>query len=357
MLLIPMNQERIKVAVVGASGYTGQELLRLLIMHPQVDLVAVTSRKEAGRSLSDVFPRFTAAPSIDGLVFMEPEIDTIVASGATCAFLALPHGVAYQFAGQLLSRGIRIVDLSADFRLRDAEVYEEFYGEAHPAPDLLADAVYGLPELRREEIIGAELVASPGCYPTSILVPLVPLVRKGIIDPDSIVISSVSGASGAGKKADTTLLFTEINESVRAYGAPKHRHLSEIEQELSIAADRKVVVSFVPHLMPVNCGIASTIFGDLNEPVASTSAEIAETLEEFYQGSRFVRILGEDAFADTKNVTRTNFVDVGWVIDSRTGRLILSSAEDNLGKGAGGQAIQSFNLMNGLAEDCGLLNF
>ncbi len=352
-----MKQERVKVAVVGASGYTGQELLRLLIMHPLVDLVAVTSRTEAGRSLGEVFPRYTGAPSIEGLVFMEPEIDTIAASGATCAFLALPHGVAYEFAGQLLSRGIRIIDLSADFRLRDANVYEEFYGDVHPAPELLADAVYGLPELRRDEIIGADLVASPGCYPTSILVPLVPLIQKGLIDPDSIVISSMSGASGAGKKADTTLLFTEINESVRAYGAPKHRHLSEIEQELSIAAGRKVLVSFVPHLMPVNCGIASTIFCNLNDATESASEKIAATLGEFYQGSRFVRILGENAFADTKNVTRTNFVDVGWVVDSRTGRLILSSAEDNLGKGAGGQAIQSFNLMNGLAEDCGLLNF
>jgi len=352
-----MKQEAIKVAVVGASGYTGQELLRLLIMHPQVDLVAVTSRKEAGRSLSDVFPRFTNAPSIEGLVFMEPDIDTIVASGATCAFLALPHGVAYEFAGQLLNRGIRIIDLSADFRLRDANVYEEFYGEKHPAPELLPGAVYGLPELRRKEIVNADLVASPGCYPTSILVPLVPLITKGIIKPDGITVSSVSGASGAGKKADTTLLFTEINESVRAYGAPKHRHLSEIEQELGIAAGKEVVLSFVPHLMPVNCGIASTIFCDLNLPAESASENVRETLEEFYGESRFVRILGENVFADTKNVTRTNFVDVGWVVDCRTDRLILLSAEDNLGKGAGGQAIQSFNIMNGLPEDCGLLNF
>ena len=352
-----MKQEKLKVAVIGASGYTGQELLRLLIMHPQVDLVAVTSRKEAGHLLSDVFPRFAAAPSIDGLAFMEPDIDAIVASGAGCAFLALPHGVAYEFADQLLKRGIRIIDLSADFRLRDIAVYEEFYGDKHSAPELLPSAVYGLPELRRTEIADAALVASPGCYPTSILVPLIPLIKAGIISADGISVSSVSGASGAGKKADTTLLFTEINESVRAYGAPKHRHLSEIEQELSIAAGRKVVLSFVPHLMPVNCGIASTIFCDLIEPVETASEKVADAFAEFYRDARFVRILGENAFADTKNVTRTNFVDVGWVVDSRTGRLILCSAEDNLGKGAGGQAIQSFNIMNGLPEDCGLLNF
>ena len=191
---------QVKVAVVGASGYTGQELLRLLIMHPRVELVAVTSRKEAGRLLTDVFPRFSHAPSVDGLAFMEPDMDAIVASGATCAFLALPHGVAYEFAGPLLSRGIRIVDLSADFRLRDAEVYADFYEHEHPAPDLLKTAVYGLPELRGSEIAGADLVASPGCYPTSILVPLVPLVKKGIIDPGTIIVSSVSGASGAGKR-------------------------------------------------------------------------------------------------------------------------------------------------------------
>ncbi len=187
--------------------------------------------------------------------------------------------------------------------------------------------------------------------------PLVPLITKGIIKPDGITVSSVSGASGAGKKADTTLLFTEINESVRAYGAPKHRHLSEIEQELSVAAGKEVVLSFVPHLMPVNYGIASTIFCDLNLTAETASENVRETLEGFYGESRFVRILGENIFADTKNVTRTNFVDVGWVVDSRTDRLILSSAEDNLGKGAGGQAIQSFNIMNGLPEDCGLLNF
>ncbi len=348
-----MDQTAIRVAVVGASGYTGQELLRLLVMHPQVDLVSVTSRQEAGRSLSEVFPRLAGSPAVEGLKFMQPDVEAIVATGVTTAFLALPHGVATEYAVPLLERGIRVIDLSADFRLRDADVYSEFYGMEHPAPELLKKAVYGLPEFYRDEIAAAELVASPGCYPTSIFLPLVPLLERKLVKPETIAVASMSSASGAGKKVDPSLLFVEVNESLRAYGAPKHRHLSEIEQELSIAAREDVKISFVPHLVPTNAGIATTIFC---EPVGSL-AGIAETLEQRYKDSRFVRILGEGIFADTKNVARTNFVDIGWVVDSRTNRWILSSAEDNLGKGAGSQAVQSFNIMHSLPEECGLLNF
>lgn len=352
-----MEQQRIKVAVVGASGYTGQELLRLLAMHPVVELVSVTSRQEAGRRLTSVFPRLAGAPSVAGLSFMEPDIEAVVATGAKVAFLALPHGVASEFAIPLLERGIRVIDLSADFRLRSAAVYEEFYGYAHPAPALLQRAVYGLPEFYRDEIITADLVASPGCYPTSILVPLVPLLKRGLIKGSGIAVSSLSGVSGAGKKADVSLLFAEVNESLRAYGAPKHRHLSEIEQELTFAAGSPVTISFVPHLMPVNAGILTSIFCEPGGDIDTLSAQVAAAFAEFYGSCPFVRILGEGVFADTKQVVRTNFVDVGWVIDRRAGRLILSSAEDNLGKGAGSQAIQSFNLMHGLSETCGLLNF
>ena len=352
-----MKEEKIKVAVIGASGYTGQELLRLLVMHPAVELVSVTSRQEAGRLLTAVFPRLSGAPSVEGLAFMEPDITAVVATGAKVAFLALPHGVASEFVVPLLARGIRVIDLSADFRLRNAGTYEEFYGHAHPAPELLARAVYGLPEFYRDEIIGADLVASPGCYPTSILVPLFPLLKAGLIKTEGISVSSLSGVSGAGKKADVSLLFAEVNESLRAYGAPKHRHLSEIEQELSFAAGSAVTISFVPHLMPVNAGILTTIFCDPVGNIDVLSGEIAAVFADFYGASPFVRILGEGGFADTKHVVRTNFVDVGWVIDKRAGLLILSSAEDNLGKGAGSQSLQSFNLMHGLPETCGLLNF
>ncbi|MCU0778423.1 MAG: N-acetyl-gamma-glutamyl-phosphate reductase [Akkermansiaceae bacterium] len=346
--------KRIKTAIVGASGYSGMELLRLLLGHPGVELTAVTSRQEAGRALAEVFPRFRGAAGAE-LAFIEPDPDAIAATGAQAAFLALPHGVAAEIARALLDRGLRVIDLSADFRLSDPAVYQEFYGHAHPAPDLLAEAVYGLPEIRAEEIKAARLVASPGCYPTSILLPLLPLLRGKLLDTASIVANSMSGVSGAGRKADVSLLFCECNESVRAYGLPKHRHLSEIEQELSLAAGHEVVISFLPHLVPVNAGIATTTTAKLCEGVSPDA--IGAALEQAYAGAPFVRLLGKGGCADTKNVTRTNFIDIGWHHDARTGRIILTSAEDNLGKGAGGQAVQGFNLMFGFSGTDGLQNF
>lgn len=343
--------KRVKTAIVGASGYTGMELVRLLLGHPGVEVVATTSRQEAGRSLAQVFPRFAGLPGAQ-LTFIEPDPDAIAATGAQVAFLALPHGVAAEIARALLERGLRVIDLSADFRLHDPAVYQEFYGHPHPAPDLLASAVYGLPEVRAEEIKGARLVASPGCYPTSILLPLLPLLRGQLIDPATIVAHSMSGVSGAGRKADLSLLFCECNESVRAYGLPKHRHLSEIEQELSLAAGQTVRLSFLPHLVPVNSGIATTTTATLREGIGA--ADVGTALEQAYAACPFVRLLGQGMCADTKNVTRTNFIDIGWHHDARTGRVILTSAEDNLGKGAGGQAVQSFNLMSGFSETDGL---
>ena len=347
----PRAMERIKTAIVGASGYTGQELLRLLLVHPQVELVAATSRQEAGKPLSAVFPRFRKLPGAE-LPFIEPDPDAIAATGAKAAFLALPHGVAAEIATALLERGLKVIDLSADFRLNDAAVYEEFYGHAHSAPALLEEAVYGLPEVREEEIKAARLVASPGCYPTSIILPLVPLLKAGLIDPATIVANSMSGVSGAGKKADIPYLFVECNESARAYGIPKHRHLSEIEQELSLAAGGKVIITFIPHLIPVTAGIATSITAKLRDGVAP--AAVGEALEAAYSDAAFVRLLGKGGCADTKNVTRTNFIDIGWAHDSRTGRVILTSAEDNLGKGAGSQAVQSFNIIFGLPQTAGL---
>ncbi len=346
-----MTNERIKTAIVGASGYTGQELLRLLLVHPNVELVAATSRQEAGKPLSAVFPRFRKLPGAD-LPFIEPDPDAIAATGAQAAFLALPHGVAAEIARALLERGLKVIDLSADFRLHDAAVYQEFYDHPHPAPDLLSRAVYGLPEVRAAEIQAADLIASPGCYPTSILLPLIPLLKAGLIEHETIIANSMSGVSGAGRKADLTLLFCECNESARAYGIPKHRHLSEIEQELSLAAGEKVTITFIPHLIPVNSGIASTITAKLK--TGAGLSEIGAALEAAYADAPFVRLLGPGVCADTKNVTRTNFIDIGWHHDARTGRVILTSAEDNLGKGAGSQAVQSFNIIFGLGETAGL---
>lgn len=343
--------ERVKAAIVGASGYTGQELVRRLLLHPEVELTAATSRQEEGRMLAEVFPRFRGVPGSE-LKFIQPDPDAIAATGATFAFLALPHGVAAEIGRALLDRGLRVIDLSADFRIHDPAVYEEFYDHAHPAPDLLDEAVYGLPEVRADEIKAARLIASPGCYPTSIILPLVPLLRENLIDPATIVANSMSGVSGAGRKADLSLLFCECNESARAYGVPKHRHLSEIEQELSIAAGETVVISFIPHLIPVNAGIATTTTAMLRDGVDPSA--IGSALEKAYADEFFVRLLGKGQPADTKRVTGTNFIDIGWTHDPRTGRVILMSAEDNLGKGAGGQAIQSFNLMAGLDLTTGL---
>lgn len=339
------------VAVVGATGYSGEELVRILMLHPAVELLTVTSRQSAGETLENVFPKFQGH-KFSGLKFINSDVQAIVDAGAKFAFLALPHGIASEFAKPLLDAGVRVIDLSADFRLKDESVYENFYGHKHPAPELLRESVYGMPEIYREKIRGAKLVASPGCYPTSIILPLFPLLKKKLLDTKSIVISSMSGVSGAGRKAEISLLFAECNESVRAYSVPKHRHLSEIEQELSAAAGEEIVVSFTPHLIPVNRGICTTIFAQPRPDI--TAREISDTLADFYKDEAFVRLQGEKLFADTKNVTHSNFIDIAWRHDPRTGRVVLMSAIDNLVKGASGQAVQSFNLMCGWPENVAL---
>lgn len=349
-----MNQS-VKIAVVGASGYTGMELLRLLLMHPNAELCCVTSRQYAGQSLADVFPRYRAAAGAE-LAFTEPDAESIAATGAEVAFLALPHGVASEYATALLDLGLKVIDLSADFRLSDPQVYEEFYGAPHPSPELLKEAIYGFPEVRAAEIAKARLIASPGCYPTSVSLPLLPLLKAKLIDPQSIVTCSMSGVSGAGKTGNVLFSYCEANESARAYSVPKHRHLSEIEQELSIAADERVTMSFTPHLIPAHNGICSTTSAKFIGDEADLE-KVDTALNAAYADSYFVRLLGKGNPADTKNVTRTNHIDIGWDYDSRTGRILLLSAEDNLGKGAGGQAIQCFNIMFGLDETAGLKNY
>jgi len=345
----------VKVAVVGASGYTGMELLRLLLMHPHAELCCVTSRQYAGESLAEVFPRYRSAAGSE-LNFTEPDVASIASSGAEVAFLALPHGVAAEYAKGLLDAGLKVIDLSADFRINDPKVYEEFYGAVHPEPELLKEAVYGFPEVRAGEIKAARLIASPGCYPTSVSLPLLPLLEAKLIDPQSIVTCSMSGVSGAGKTGNVLFSYCEANESVRAYSVPKHRHLSEIEQELSLAAGENVTLSFTPHLIPAHNGICTTTSAKFIGE-AEDIERIDSILAAAYQNSYFVRLLGKGKPADTKNVTRTNHIDIGWDYDARTGRLILLSAEDNLGKGAGGQAIQCFNLIFDLNESAGLKNY
>jgi len=345
-----MNLE--PVAVVGASGYSGEELVRLLSRHPGVDLVALTSRQLAGQTMETVFPKFSGL-RYSHLPFIESDVEKIVATGARYVFLALPHGVAAEFARPLVAAGLRVIDLSADFRLKDPVVYQDFYGEPPHAPELAALSVYGLPEIYREQIRTAQLVASPGCYPTSAIVPLYPLLKQRLLQPGSIVINSLSGVSGAGRNAKTDLLYVECNESVRAYSVPKHRHLGEIEQELSNAYGEAVTVSFTPHLIPVNRGIATTIYAMPANGIGL--ADITKAFQAAYAEEPFIRLLGEKGTPDTKNVTFTNFVDVAWRHDPRTGRIILLSAEDNLVKGAAGQAVQSLNIMCGWPETTALL--
>ena len=348
------------VAIIGASGYSGEELVRLLLSHPHAELTAVTSRQYAGQTVAQIFPKFASHPRARTLRFTEPNAERL-AQQAQIVFLALPHGVAAEYAVTLLQHGCQVVDLSADFRVKSAAVYQEFYAHDHPAPDLLATAVYGLPEIYRAQIKKASLVASPGCYPTSILLPTLPLLKAGLIEPSSIIADSLSGVSGAGRKAELDYLFVECNESVRPYGLLKHRHLSEIEQELSLAAGVRVTIQFTPHLIPVNRGILTTLYlAPVNHVTdAKGLSELGEKISACYQAAYgnepFIRLLESKALPDTKNVVGTNVIEIAWRLDPRTGRLIVMSAEDNLIKGASGQAVQSLNLLCGWPETAGLI--
>src|SRR3954471_587887 len=254
-----MKEQSVKVGIIGASGYSGEELVRLMLVHPHAQLIAVTSRQYAGQTVAQVFPKFSQYALAKTLHFSDPNAE-VMAKQCDVVFLALPHGVAAEFAVPLINAGTRVIDLSADFRLKSAETYKEFYAHDHPAPELLEKAVYGLPEIYRAQIKDALLIASPGCYPTSIILPLVPLLRAKLIKPESIIADSLSGVSGAGRKAELDYLFVECHESVRPYSVPKHRHLSEIEQELSLAAGEPVKVQFTPHLIPINRGILTTLY-------------------------------------------------------------------------------------------------
>ena len=352
-----MNVKSPRIGIVGASGYSGEELVHLMLRHPHAQLTAVTSRQYAGQTIGQVFPKFSQYALAKALRFTDPNPELL---GRQCdvVFLALPHGVAAEFAVPLSNAGCRVIDLSADFRLKSADTYKEFYSHDHPAPDLLAKSVYGLPELYREQIKDALLIASPGCYPTSVLVPLVPLLRARLINPQRIIANALSGVSGAGRKAELDYLFVECNESMRPYGIPKHRHLSEIEQELSFASGRQVIIQFTPHLIPVNRGILATIYV---EPASSASnapdlaAQISTAYQDAYGNEPFIRLLEGKALPDTKNVVGTNVIEIAWRIDPRTGRVIVMSAEDNIVKGASGQAVQSMNIMCGFSETAGLL--
>ena len=338
----------LKVAIIGGSGYTGGELLRLLLYHTEVEIVAITSEKSIGKSVPQLFPNLKDKTD---LIFEKNDPATI-SKKADFVFLCLPHCAAMDSAKAYLKYGKKVVDLSADFRLRDYKVYEKWYKEKHSAKALLKNAVYGLPELYRDKIKKTSLVANPGCYPTSAILAIAPLLKskwvKAIDLP--IIIDSKSGVSGAGRGAEVAYLFTEVNESLRAYKIGTHRHTPEIEQELSRAANKNIKVSFTPHLIPMNRGILSTIY--IKKKIDANALLLQ--YKDFYENEPFVRLLNSGSLPDTKNVRGSNICEIGIVEDKRIGMTVIVSAIDNLIKGASGQAVQNMNIMQGFDEGCGL---
>jgi len=337
----------LKVGIYGASGYTGQELLRLLLRHPQTEIVALTSRRYAGVSVSDIYPVFIG---LTDLAFIDASPDD-VAGLADIVFLALPHGVSMKVAPVFLKAGKKVIDLSADFRLRDVAAYEQWYGR-HTAPDVIKESVYGIPELYRDDVVTARLVANPGCYPTSVILGLAPLLRADWIENTSIIVDAKSGVSGAGREPQVGTLFCEVDEGFKAYKVGQHRHTPEMEQEISLLAGHDVRISFTPHLLPLSRGILSTIYATLQKDV--TTAELIDLYRTFYEGKNFVRVYKAGNLPNISSVRGSNYCDIGLTIDKRTKRVIIISTIDNLIKGASGQAIQNMNLMCGLNEDTGL---
>ncbi len=335
-----------KIAILGGSGYTGFELLRILAAHPEARIVEVTSRQYAGRNVDEVFP------SLKGyydLRFSGPENFRKIK--ADFVFSALPHGASQEVVPALLDSGNRVIDLSADFRLKDPDVYRKWYGE-HKGPGLLKKAVYGLPELHRKKIKKAVLLANPGCYPTGAILALAPLVKRGLVRPGSIIIDSKSGVSGAGRGANLDTSFVEVSGGFKAYKIGSHRHTPEMDQELGALSGEGISVTFTPHLLPVSRGILTTAYADLASPVKTS--EVHSIYKAFYGKEPFVRVMPEGRFPDISQVKCSNYCDIGVWADSARKKVIVVSAIDNLVKGASGQAVQNMNIMSGIEEKTAL---
>ena len=343
--------KRVKVGLVGITGYTGMELLRLLSLHPQLIVTRVTSRSEADKKVADIHPFLLNTPLGD-LVISKPDTKDL-AGACELVFLAVPHGTAMVMAAELIAAGLKVVDLSSDFRIKDVGVYEQWYGVNHAAPDLLEEAVYGLPEVYGRLIKKARLVANPGCYPTSAILGLYPALKNRLIKPHGLIIDSKSGTTGAGRGAKVGSLFCEVTDNFKAYNLGKHRHTPEIEQELSnFSSKKELKVSFSPHLLPINRGILSTMYATLRDGISIE--RVFSVYETAYERFPWLRLMPKGELPDVRNVRGTMFCDVGLVVDQRTGRLIVVAAIDNLCRGASGQAVANANLMCGLRMDVGI---
>ncbi len=341
-----MIKEKLKVAIVGATGYAGCELIRILLRHPDVCISSVSRRLEGSEKISDIFPVFRGRLDLPCENVDVPSI----CKAADFIFLALPHKVSMSFVPGFLKAGKKVVDLSADYRLKDTAEYEKWYGVKHTSPELLGSAVYGLPEVNKQKIASAKLVANPGCYPTGSLLGIIPLLDGKFIDSGGIIIDAKSGATGAGRTPAVSLLFAEVNENLKAYKVNRHQHMPEIDQELSGVSGSAVEVVFTPHLVPMNRGILSTIYMTLSKNMDTSSA--LEVFKGYYKDMPFVRVLAENIFPETKDVLGTNFCDIGIKVTGR--RVIVVTAIDNLYKGASSQAVHNMNLMEGFDERAGL---
>lgn len=335
----------IKVAIVGATGYTGAELLRLLSGHPEANVEVITSRGEAGRSVAELYPNLRGSCE---LRFSEPDEQQL--AGCDVVFFATPHGVAQATVPALLARGVRVIDLSADFRIRDVALWEQWYSQPHAAPELVSDAVYGLPEVNRAAIKEAQLIACPGCYPTSVQLGLLPLLEAGCIDASDVIANSASGATGAGRQASVATLLTEISDSFKAYAASGHRHLPEIEQGLADIAGGPVRLTFVPHLLPINRGIHTTLYANLTDP----GVDLQALFEARFADEPFVDVLPPGSHPETRSVRGANVARIAVHRPQGGNKVVVLVVEDNLTKGASGQAIQCMNIMFGLDERAGL---
>jgi N-acetyl-gamma-glutamyl-phosphate reductase len=340
-----------KIGILGASGYTGAELVRLLLRHPKVETVLLTADRKAGLPLGEVFPQF-APYDLPRLVSID-EVDW-AGAGLDLAFCALPHATTQKVLKDLIAKApdTRVVDLSADFRLEDPASYAKWYGHEHHAPELQKEAVYGLVEVYRRDIKKARLVANPGCYTSCALLPLIPLLKAKAIEPDEIVVDAKSGVTGAGRSVKEEMLFAEVSEGFHAYGVGHHRHMSELDQEFSKAAGKPVVVSFTPHLLPMNRGLLSTIY--VRGRRGKTAQDLHEILAKVYAQEAFVHVLPLGKTPQTRHVRGSNMTRIGVVADRIDGRAILVSVLDNMTKGASGQAVQNMNLMLGFAETTGI---